>query len=246
MSLAALPSVVLIPPLNLLAAACAGAILCRHRAGRILLAIGLSGLVLLALPLVAGSLLCGLETGLPLTPDHADPPQAIVILSADETDMLRDGHIAERIGHLTLEREAAGAALARRTSLPVLVTGGRDEPGDPSLAEMMAQSLAQDFAVTPKWAETRSQDTWQNAAYSAAILKAAGIHTVYVVTHAWHERRALIAFRAAGLRAVAAPVPLDAPPRLFFHNVMPHVSGWQESYFALHEWLGLAWYSLRV
>jgi len=246
MSLAALPSLVLIPPLNLLAAACLGAVLHRRRVGRVLLAVGLSGLVLLSLPLVAGSLLTGLERGLPLVPPPGDPPQAIVILSADETDIVRDGQLAERVGHLTLEREVAGAALARRMQLPVLVTGGSDYPGDPPLAALMAESMAQDFGVVPKWTEVKSQDTWQNAQESAALLRAAGIHSVYVVTHAWHERRALIAFRAAGLVATAAPVPLDAPPRWYFHNLLPHVSGWQESYFAIHEWLGMAWYSLRA
>jgi uncharacterized SAM-binding protein YcdF (DUF218 family) len=246
MSLAALPSVVLIPPLNLLAAACAGAVLHRRRFGRVLLAVGLSGLVLLSLPLVAGSLLTALESPLPLVPPPGDPPQAIVILSGDETDILRDGRMAERVGHLTLEREVAGAALARRTLLPVLVTGGSDDPGDPPLATLMAESLRQDFGITPKWSETRSQDTWQNAQESAAMLRAAGIHSVYVVTHSWHERRALIAFRAAGLVATAAPVPPDAPPLPYFHNLLPHVSGWQESYFAIHEWLGIAWYSLRA
>jgi uncharacterized SAM-binding protein YcdF (DUF218 family) len=246
MSLAALPSVLLIPPLNLLAAACAGAILRRRRIGRVLLATGLTGLVLLALPLISGTLLCSLESNLPFTPPQNAPPQAVVILSADETDSLQNGHLTERAGHLTLEREVAGVALARRTNLPILVTGGRDEPTDPPLAELMTQSLQQDFAITPKWAEPRANDTWQNASYSAAILHAAGINSVYLVTHAWHERRALIAFRAAGLQATAAPVPLDAPPRLFLHNLMPHVSGWQESYFALHEWLGILWYSLRA
>jgi uncharacterized SAM-binding protein YcdF (DUF218 family) len=246
MSLAALPSVVLIPPLNLLAAACVGAVFHRRRVGRVLLGLGLAGLVLLSLPLVAGLLLTGLERGLVLAPPSGDPPQAIVILSGDEADIVRDGRLAERVGHLTLEREVAGAALARRTQLPVLVTGGSDYPGDPPLASLMAQSMAQDFAVAPKWSETRSQDTWQNAQDSAAMLRAAGIHSVYVVTHAWHERRALIAFRAAGLVATPAPVPLDAPPRWYFHNLLPHVSGWQESYFAIHEWLGIAWYSLRA
>jgi uncharacterized SAM-binding protein YcdF (DUF218 family) len=246
MSLAALPTLVLIPPLNLLAAACAGALLHRQRFGRLLLAIGLGGLVLLSLPLVAGTLLTRLETNLPLIPPPNDPPQAVVILSGDEADIVIDGHPAQRVGHLTLEREVAGVTLARRTHLPILVTGGVTYPGDPSLASMMADSLQQDFGIATKWTETRSDDTWQNAQFSAAILHAAGIHSVYLVTHAWHERRSLIAFRAAGLVATAAPVPLDASPRLFFHNLLPHVSGWQESYFALHEWLGILWYSLRA
>ncbi len=245
MSLAALPSFLLIPPLNCLAAACLGAVFHRRRAGRVLLAAGLIGLVLFAMPLVSGTLLSSLETGFSTTPPTHDPPAAIVVLSGDQTDTLVDGHEREAVGHLTLERERAGAELARRTGLPILVTGGVVDPGDPSIAGMMAQSLQHDFGVLPSWKEERAQNTWENAQYSAAILRAAGIHSVYVVTHAWHMRRSLIAFRAAGLVATAAPVAMDEPPRLAWHNLVPRVSSWQLGFYALHEWIGCAWYGLH-
>ena len=95
------------------------------------------------------------------------------------------------------------------------------------------------------WQEQHSIDTWENAADSARILRQAGIGTVYVVTHAWHMRRALMAFRAAGLHAVAAPVSPAAWPRLRWASLVPRVSAWEESYFAVHEWVGCAWYWLR-
>jgi uncharacterized SAM-binding protein YcdF (DUF218 family) len=246
MSLAALPSVVLIPPLNLFAAACAGALTRRHRLGRALLATGLTGLFLLSLPIVSGTLLSALEYDLPTAASAGQPPAAIVILSGDETDVLANGRLAEQVGALTLQRELTGVLLARRTGLPLLLTGGEANPGDPSLALLMTQSLQTAFAMQPKWTEAKSQDTWQNAAFSAQILKDAGVTSIYLVTSAWHMRRALIAFRVTGLAATAAPTPLDAPPRLFLHNFLPHVSSWQESYYALHEWIGCAWYALRA
>lgn len=248
MSLATLPSFLLIPPLNCLAAACLGALLHRRRAGRVLLALGLGGLVLFSLPLVSGTLLTWLETSPddpPATLAH-DPPEAIVILSGDETDIVEAGRPTETVGRLTLERERAGAALARKTKLPILVTGGVVDPGDPSLAALMATSLREDFGVVPAWQEQRAQNTWENASYSAAMLRAAGIKSVYVVTHAWHMRRALIAFRSAGFLAIAAPVDLDEPPRLEWDNLVPHVSSWQLGFWAMHEWLGCAWYALKA
>jgi uncharacterized SAM-binding protein YcdF (DUF218 family) len=246
MSLAALPSLLLIPPLNCLAASCLGALLHRHRAGRILLALGLGGMVVFGLPMVAGILLCSLETGFSTTPPPKDPPGAIVILSGDETNIWVAGHEAQMVGHLTLEREVTGANLARRTGLPILVTGGVVFPGDPSLAALMSRSLKQDFGLLPTWTENRSSNTWENAKFSATILRAAGIRSVYVVTHAWHMRRAMMAFRAAGLIATAAPTPLDDPPHPAWHNLLPHISAWQESFWAMHEWIGCAWYALRA
>jgi uncharacterized SAM-binding protein YcdF (DUF218 family) len=244
-SLSALPTLLAIPPINLLVAACAGAALRRHRYGRVLLIGGLAGLTLFALPIVSGSLMAVLESGLAQSAPLADPPQAIVILSADQQRVWQDGGIAWRVGALTLQREQAGAALARRTHLPVLVTGGTLRPGAPSIASTMAASMAADFATPVRWREDVSEDTWQNAVFSAAILRAQGISSVYVVTHAWHMKRALVAFRRAGLQAEAAPVQIDAEPDFRASAFVPNTHGWQESNYMLHELIGWAWYSIK-
>ncbi len=246
MSLADLPSLFLLPPLNCLVAACAGAVLRRSRAGRILLVTGLAGLLLFSLPLVSGLLILSLENGPATQPDPADPPQAIIILSADLVPVAVPGGVGFTVGRLTLERERAGAALARRVGLPILVAGGRIRLGAPSLASLMALSLHEDFGLVPQWLEDRSLDTWENAARSTAILRAAGIDSAYVVTNAWHMRRALIAFRAAGFRVVPAPAMPDVPPRLALASLLPRIGAWQESYWALHEWIGCAWYALHA
>ncbi len=246
MSLADLPSLLLVPPLNCLVAACAGAVLRRRRAGRILLAAGLGGLLLFSLPLVSGLLILSLEGGISTEPDPADPPQAIIILSADLAPVAVPGGVGFTVGRLTLERERAGAALARRVGLPILVSGGRIRSGAPSLAALMALSLHADFGLVPQWLEDRSLDTWENAARSAAILRAAGIDHAFLVTSAWHMRRALIAFRAAGLRVTPVPAMPDVPPRLALASLLPRIAAWQESYWALHEWIGCAWYALHA
>ncbi len=245
MSLAGLPSLFLLPPLNCMVAACAGAAWRHRRAGRVLLVAGLAGLVLLSVPLVAGSLLATLQTSLPTRADPADPPGAIVILAGNDAEVQTADGPGYEVGWLTLERERAGARLARRTFLPILVSGGVIRSGAPTLASLMAASLHEDFALPVMWQEQHSIDTWENAADSARILRQAGIGTVYVVTHAWHMRRALMAFRAAGLHAVAAPVSPAAWPLLRWASLVPRVSAWEESYFAVHEWVGCAWYWLR-
>jgi uncharacterized SAM-binding protein YcdF (DUF218 family) len=220
-----------------------------------LLAASLAGLVILSLPIVSGSLLRLTELGLSAGPPPGATPGAIVILSGDQQAARLNGAIAWRVGLLTLEREAAGAALARRTKLPVLVTGGAIHPWSPTLASLMADSMAQDFRVPVRWQETRSQDTWQNARDTAAIMHEAGISRVFVVTQAWHMRRALVAFRRAGLDPVPAPVLLDDVllddvllddvPQFHAFAFLPSVHAWGDSYFALHELIGLAWYEIR-
>ena len=217
----------------------------QRRGGRALLAVGLGGLTLCALPVVSKNLIGVLEAGLdrPLPP--GPPPQAIVILSGEQQEGLGQNGRYWHVGPLTLEREAAGATLARRTGVPVLVSGGKIHPWSPPLADLMADSLANDFGVQVRWRETQSADTWENAKDSAAILKAAGISRVWVVTHGWHMRRALVAFRRAGLDAQAAPVLLDAAPQWRASAFVPSARTWLESYYAMHELIGWAWYELR-
>jgi uncharacterized SAM-binding protein YcdF (DUF218 family) len=238
----------LVPPLGFVTIATLGLLLSLsrrfHRPGLIVVWIGIAALYAIATPVVSDTLLVALEGGLPLTPPVNSPPQAIVVLGA-EVIRTKDSPKGVEVGRLTLERLRAAAALHRRTGLPILVTGGSTQPDTPPVGEMMAQSLREDFQVPVRWVEDRSRDTWENAALSAAILRAEQINSVYVVTHAWHERRAVISFRPTGLIVTAAPTALDQPLSPIFSDFMPRVSAWEYGYYALHEWIGCAWYAFR-
>ena len=211
--------------------------------GQLLLSTGLIGLTVLSLPVVAGSLILALEQNLPVTPPANAMPQAIVILGGD---MMRTSDAPFVLpGLLTLDRLRAGAALRRRTGLPVLVTGGIVQVDRPPIARVMADSLRDDFQVPVEWVEDASADTWQNASLSAVILKKQGIRSVYVVTQAWHMPRAILAFRNAGLIVTAVPTSVNPPLDLWLSDFLPHASAWGLSFFGLHEWIGYAWYALH-
>ena len=203
-------TILVVPPPNLVLIALAGLVVMRwrwyRRAGMIIVTASLVLLLVLSLPVTGQSLLVSLEQGLPLTPPADAPPQAIVILSAEVEHTVGPGPDV-RVGPLTLQRLRAGAALYRRTHLPILVSGGTLQTDEPPIADLMADSLKNDFGVPVRWVEAQSRDTWENASNSAAVLAPLGIHSVYVVTHAWHEKRALIAFRSfwlAGHRGAGA------------------------------------------
>ena len=211
----------------------------RGRRLRALLALCLVPLLLLGMPIVADTLLAALDPS-PAAPSPNPLPGAIVILSAD-VDRTQDG---TDLGPLTIERERAGAELARRTGLPVLVSGGI-VTAPPPVAMMMAGSMARDFNVPVRWIEATSPTTWENARRSAVILQGEGIGRVFLVTHAWHMRRSLLAFQRAGLDAIPFVVRSDPWPRYSLLELVPRASAWQRSYYAIHEWIGLLWYMVR-
>jgi uncharacterized SAM-binding protein YcdF (DUF218 family) len=211
-------------------------------AGRAVAWFGGLSLLLLALPAVSRLLLVSLEQDLPLTPRPDEPPKAIVILSGD---VQRANSEAVYAGPLSLVRVRAGAELARKTGLPVLITGGKLRPSDTPIGSLMADSLRQDFGVPVQWVEQTSLDTWENAHLSAPILREHNIHSIYLVTDAWHMRRALLAFADTGIVVTAAPTYFERWPPDSVQDFVPKVSSWQLSFYALHEWIGCAWYALR-
>lgn len=215
-----------------------------RRFGRRLTWASLIGLILFGMPAVTYPMLLALETGLPLTPPADHPPQAIIILGG-EVIRAHQEKLGIRPGLLTLDRLRTGAALARRTGLPILVTGGTTQPRTPAVGLVMAESLKDDFQTPPRWVESKSIDTWENARLSADILRAEGITSVYVVTHAWHMRRAVLAFQGTGLTVTAFPTSLDDPLGFDWSDFLPRAGGWQTGYYAIHEWIGYAWYTLR-
>jgi uncharacterized SAM-binding protein YcdF (DUF218 family) len=236
----------LLPPTSLVPLTIIGLLIRSRyaRTGRIVTWAPLLALLALSLPIVSDPLLIALERGLPLAPPADAPPQAIVILGGDVLRSTQDGQTAFRIGALSLERVRAGAILQRQTGLPILVTGGPLHSGDPSVAMLMAFSLMRDFGVPVRWIESESRDTWENAQMSAEILHQAGISSVFVVTQAWHMQRALQSFADTGIHVTASPTHLDQPVRPVLSDFLPNVSAWLTSYFALHEWIGRAWYAL--
>ena len=246
MTLKAIAIALLIPPTSLLFVTLAGLVIERwsRRIGRWLVWCSALALLVLAMPATGGSLLALLEHDLPVTPPADNPPQAIVILSGD-VQRNRIEPPFQFPGALSMARVRAGALLARRTGLPVLITGGRLQPSDPPIATLMADVLTQDYGVPVRWIEAKSRDTWENAYLSAEILRAQGVRSVYLVTHAWHMPRAITAFAGTGITVTAAPTQFDRIPTQFAVDFVPSVGGWRSSYLAFHELLGGAWYALR-
>src|SRR5271156_393081 len=238
----------LIPPNLFVLLAMVGVVLAWRwrRVGLVLATVAMACLYVTATPLAAFALIRSAEAlagVIPTLPAPA-PPAAIVVLSGD----FRHSQVAggkDTVGPVTLTRLADAASEQRRSGLPILVSGGRVEDADAPLADMMAEALESDFRLSAHWREDRSTTTYENALYSAEMLRQAGVPAALGVTNRWHMARALWSFRAVGYPGVAAPTATGRRLRLSPRSFLPQIPALLDSYYALHELIGLAWYVCR-
>jgi len=234
----------LLLPLNLLLMGAAGMFLLRRRRnlGRWLTGLALAGLWLLSTPIVADLLLDSLKpTPIPLTGKEAE---AIVILGGGRNrDSLEYG--GDTLGKNSLERVRYGVWLAKRLRKPIMVTGGAPDGGTGSEGNLMRNMIRDEYGMATQWVEQASRNTRENARFSAEILARDGIRRIYLVTHAWHMRRALPEFEAAGLRVVPAGTGYSLHQPLSPLHLLPAADALQRSNLALHEWIGIVWYKIR-
>ena len=229
----------------------------RHRrVGFFMASAGLLLMTIASLPFTANVLLSWLEPETALkekyltspidTEQNVKSPQAIVILTAGRRYDTPDfsGDTTNAMG---LERIRYGVWLARRTLLPILVSGGLGGKTRPSLAELMKQTIENEYALPVRWVETLSHTTYENAKYSTEMLKADGIESIYLVTHAAHMKRSVMSFEKFGLTVYPAPTAFGSTGPLTngLYSFLPNANALRRTALVFHEWAGMIWYWLR-
>lgn len=213
------------------------------RPGIAITIVATSLLFLASIPALSALMLQQVEMHPPVKQDFAGA-QAIVVLGggvrAGDGDLISD-----TLGAMTLERLDFAARAYRQLHLRVAVSGGQSHGAHVSEASLMKAALQDEFYVPVTWSEDQSRTTFENAAFTARLLKADGVSKIVVVTHAWHMKRALWAFERVGLHAVAWPSPPTVDPTGRLDNLLPNVGALQSSYTALHEALGLIYYRMH-
>ena len=172
--------------------------------------------------------------------------QAIVVLGGGHHANTPD-YGGDTVNHLTLERLRYAAIVQKQTGLPLLVSGGESLRGAKPEAELMRDILIREFLSVVNWIEADSHTTYENAQYSARILKQNNIHEIILVTHAYHMPRAMEAFQRAGLAVTpAATIFIDWMP------ASPKINRWLPSFHAfywnnliIYELAGRLWYHVH-
>jgi uncharacterized SAM-binding protein YcdF (DUF218 family) len=190
-----------------------------------------------------------LETFPALAPESiaADSVQAIVVLGSGTYESAPEYGGSDTAGRLLLERIRYAAWLHHRTGLPIIASGGHGNNREHSEASIMRQILQQEFGAKVLALEEQSRTTWENAAKTKILLGEFQIEKFVLVTHAWHMPRAVSSFRAVGTEPIAAPTAFAGNIELdnSWKDWRPSPGAFNISYFALHEYVGKAWYALR-
>jgi uncharacterized SAM-binding protein YcdF (DUF218 family) len=141
------------------------------------------------------------------------------------------------------QRLIGAYALHRRNGWPILISGGEVFRGDGTEAEVMRDILvSMGMAPDKIISEARSQNTKQNAEFSAEILKQKGLKQPVLVTSAFHMRRSVAEFKRAGVAVTPYPVGYYATRGNYWNALSwtPTFSALRGSGLAIKEYLGLA------
>ena len=236
----------LLPPFSLVLLLVVALVVHRKRPSMALSLIFLVTLALYALstPWVGGVLRKSLEVSSPVNLQALPPADAIVVLGGGRRTQARE-YGGDTLNSYSLERLRYAARLHHATQLPILATGGMPGGGSVSESALMHKVSTEELHTPIRWTEEAALTTWDNARFSAPILKQAGVKRILLVTDAAHLRRAVPLFEQQGLQVIPAGVHFSSTRIDSPLSLLPSASGLRDSHYALHEWLGIVWYRLR-
>lgn len=207
---------------------------------------------------VSSSLTRSLETQY-RPPETFPKVEAIVVLGGgtESSGSPRSGVELNGAGDRLLQ----AARLYREGAAPtVLLSGGNitwlgNRPSTP--AEEMEEILL--FLGVPQEAlvlQTKSQNTYEDAVYSAEILRAKGIEEVILVTSAAHMPRSVALFEKQGIKVIPAPADFNVPDYEWQNlwqgnfatqviNFLPNAGSISQTTSSLKEYIGIWVYKLR-
>jgi uncharacterized SAM-binding protein YcdF (DUF218 family) len=209
---------------------------------RWLAAFGVGILLLFATPVVSRLMMEPLERVYPPeTVDAAPKADAIVVLSGG---IVRGRSRAGVQWGDSANRYFTGfdLAVAGKASFLVLSAGVRPPPNSPGQGATLRQvairrGFPPDRIIVTPYVNTTEEE-------ARAVSSIPGIHSILLVTSAFHMPRAAMLFRARGLQV--SPFPTDqrvlGPVRFSDLSIIPDSSPLHDSEMAIREYYGLAVY----
>ncbi|MEN8177097.1 MAG: YdcF family protein [Pseudomonadota bacterium] len=238
----------LLPPGGPILLAFIGLVFWRLGLGRRLFVFALVLLWISSLPATEKLLFAGLETYPALDEQTLNnlEADAIVLLGARRY-LNAPEYAGDTAGPPMLVRLRYAARLARRLDLPVIPSGGITGNIGQAEAQIYAKILRDEYGVRVEHIEPRSHNTWENARYTAQLMKKLGLEKIILVTDAAHMPRAIYSFEVNGIDPIPAPTWFLSlsEQKLAFSHFLPNGAAMANIAYALHEYLGTLKYRLQ-
>jgi len=220
------------------------------RRGRFLLLAGTGLLIAFSCKPVANFLTYPLESAYQPPPLEALSGLDIVVVLGG--GLHPAGYLRQeaQLGRYAYPRFYHGVRIFRESHAGLLAfCGGPPRNGAESEAQIM-KGMAVHLGVPEEriLAETTSHTTFENATHLAGLLPAGQGRRIGLVTSAVHMRRSHRILTGQFPHDTIVPIPVYYtydPTGWSQDSLVPSAGNLEQSTMALHEWIGLLWYSLR-
>ncbi len=192
---------------------------------------------------VADAMLRGLESGLKIP--EAPDGDVIILLGGgvydNAPDMTGIGVTSEEMS----ARLVTAVRLQQRLNIPIIISGGKvykHKAGEASIVKRLLMDLG--VPEEKIIIEDKSRDTIENAKYTKEICKKYGFKKPILVTSAYHIRRAVMSFEKVDMDVVPFPANFKTweNKKYDWIDYLPQADEVENSYRALHEYIGLLFY----
>jgi len=172
-------------------------------------------------------------------------PQAVVILGGGTIQGSPEaGEGKDTLTSDAMKRVVYAFSLHNTFNVPFVFTGGKvfeygQEPEAITAGRLLISlGLPNNRIVL----ETTSRNTWENARETARL----GFEKVVLVTSAYHVKRGVYCFKRQGISVIAAPTDYkcDRGRNYDFFSFMPTIGCLNNSWLAIHEYIGLLTYRI--
>jgi uncharacterized SAM-binding protein YcdF (DUF218 family) len=206
---------------------------------------------LLSTPLVAGALVSGLGRGYgPLeTAREAEGAEAVVVLGGGSATYRARGAEVDVPSSSSALRALEGARVYSLLEDPIVFASGgeAEEAGVTNPESAVIRTILVEAGVPEEriLLESDSTDTHEQALELAPLLGERGVRRFVLVTSPMHMRRALGAFREAGLEPIPSASAQASETAPSPSPLLPHPEALRASQSALREALALVYYAAR-
>jgi uncharacterized SAM-binding protein YcdF (DUF218 family) len=183
-----------------------------------------------------------------VAPAALRPPYDVVIVLSGMVDLA-----VSRKGQLEfsgkVDRILAGIAFVKQgIGKQLLISGGSGKLFAQDTKEaILLQTFALQLGLTAEQVlvETASRNTYENAAYSATVLRTHRLQHALLITSAAHMRRSVAVFHKQGIFPDTYPVDFHASTEITPLSFLPSVGSLAKTTDVIHELVGLMTYRLQ-